>query len=105
MKLDPKGYIQVICLTSKEKFVKEHKFLTDRKFKFDWAFPDLKIAIEYEGVFSAKSRHTQKAGYSKDCEKYNLASINGWQLLRYTALNYKNLKEYLQLLITKTTDK
>ena len=26
-------------------------------------------------------------GYSKDCEKYNLAALNCWRVLRYTALS------------------
>ncbi len=72
-------------------FVPEYKFLTDRKFRFDWAWPEFKIAIEYEGIFADKARHTNKMGYSKDTEKYNLATINGWRVLRYTAMTYKNV--------------
>jgi hypothetical protein len=76
-------------------FVAEHKFLEDRKFRFDWAILSLKIAIEYEGIFSQKSRHTTIDGFTADCSKYNLAVQDGWRVLRYTAKNYKNLEEDL----------
>lgn len=76
-------------------FVTEHKFDKVRKFRFDWAIIDLKIAIEYEGIVSEKSRHTSLNGFSNDCTKYNLAIANGWRVLRYTALNYQNIEEDL----------
>lgn len=72
-------------------YVREYVFHPKRKFRFDWAIPELKIAIEYEGLFSEKSGHTTVTGYTKDCEKYNQAALLGWKVLRYTALNYKQL--------------
>lgn len=84
-----------------EKAVEEIEFHPDRKFRFDWALPSLMIAIEYEGLFSKKSGHTTVDGYTKDCEKYNLAQINGWKVLRYTAINYKNLERDLNLILKK----
>ena len=69
----------------------EHRFDPARKWRFDYAIIDLKIAIEMEGIFSAKSRHTSVTGYSKDTEKYSRAAILGWKVLRYTALNYRNV--------------
>lgn len=78
--------------------VPEYVFSTKRKFRFDWAIPDKRIAIEYEGIFSEKSRHTTVQGYSRDSEKYNLAVENGWRVLRYTAMNYKNLLNDLNAL-------
>lgn len=62
----------------------EHKFLEDRKFRFDFALPDIKVGIEIEGGLYAKGRHTSVIGYNKDCEKYNLATLNGWRVLRFT---------------------
>jgi hypothetical protein len=69
----------------------EHVFDSKRKFKFDIAILPIenKIAIEYEGLFSEKSRHTSLTGYPRDCEKYRLAVINGWRVLRYTAFCLK----------------
>lgn len=67
--------------------VLEHEFHPERKWRFDLAIPSFKVAIEYEGVFSAKSRHTTISGYTEDCVKYNEAQILGWAVLRYTAKN------------------
>lgn len=75
--------------------VTELKFLTDRKFKFDYAIEEIKLAIEYEGIKSKKSRHTTLKGYSTDSTKYNRANIDKWTLLRYTALTYKDIDKDL----------
>ena len=69
----------------------EYKFHEERNWRFDWAIPALKVAIEYEGLMSEKSGHTTIKGYTKDTEKYRAAAIKGWTVLRYTALNYKEL--------------
>lgn len=81
-------------------YVTEHQFDDKRRFRFDWAIPELKIAIEYEGIFSEKSGHTTVNGYTKDVKKYNLATIQGWKVLRYTALNYSDLAQDLELFLT-----
>jgi hypothetical protein len=69
----------------------EYKFDKIRKWRFDWCFPALKIAVEYNGIMSKKSRHTTITGYSKDMEKINAAQTLGWRVLQYTPLNYKNV--------------
>ena len=71
-------------------FVAEHKFHEERKWRFDIAIPAQKIALEYEGIMSRKSRHTTVTGYAKDCEKYNAATIAGWRVLRYNVFNYRS---------------
>ena len=81
--------------------ISEHLFHPTRKWRFDWVIPTHKIAIEYEGLMSAKSRHTTIKGFSGDCEKYNEAVKLGWRVLRYTAVNYKNLDRDLKNLIVK----
>lgn len=88
--MKPLDEMKFILISMRLSYESEYKFLKNRKFKFDLALPERKIAAEYEGLFSAKSRHTTVTGYSKDTEKYNLAVINGWKVLRYTQLNYKN---------------
>jgi len=77
----------------------EYRFDQVRRFRFDWAIPELNIAIEYEGIYSKKSRHTTVSGYSRDVEKYNLAVSLGWRVLRYTSLNYTNLETDLNKLL------
>jgi hypothetical protein len=85
-------------------YVTEHQFDDKRRFRFDWAIPELKLAIEYEGIFSEKSGHTTVNGYTKDVKKYNLATIQGWKVLRYTALNYSDLAQDLELFLITCND-
>ena len=86
----PLREIKLVLQLMKVDFVAEHKFHEERKWRFDIAIPSLKIAIEYEGIMSRKSRHTTVTGYTKDCEKYNAATIAGWRVLRYNVFNYRS---------------
>ena len=97
----PLKEMKLILQLMKIDFVAEHKFHEERKWRFDIAIPSLKIAIEYEGIMSRKSRHTTVTGYTKDCEKYNAATIAGWRVLRYNAINYKSLGDDLMMLLKK----
>jgi len=63
----------------------EYKFHPTRKWRFDYAFKNKMVAVEYEGIYSAKSRHTSLSGFTKDCEKYSEAAILGWKVIRVTA--------------------
>lgn len=76
----------------------EYKFHHERKWRFDWALPAIKCAIEYEGIYSAKSRHTTRSGFVGDVEKYNAATVAGWKVIRLTADNYKDIIELLKKL-------
>ena len=104
-KISPeKEYIKAVLWSMKRDgsitdYVSEHQFHDVRNFRFDWAIPSLMIAIEYEGIFSKKSGHTTVTGYTKDCVKYNLATVNGWKVLRYTAKNYKQIGHDLKNLL------
>jgi very-short-patch-repair endonuclease len=64
--------------------VTEHRFHPPRLFRFDFAWPDKKAAVEIEGGLYGKGRHTTVGGFNKDCEKYNLAVLDGWRVLRFT---------------------
>lgn len=86
-----KAEIEMMLLLFGKPFEKEYKFNPQRKWRFDFAIPEMKIGIEYEGLMSAKSRHTTITGFSNDTEKYNAAQALGWRVLRYTALNYKQM--------------
>lgn len=80
-------------------FESEHRFDDNRRFKFDIALKEHKIAFEYEGIVGKFSRHTNVKGYTTDTEKYNLAQSQGWRVFRYTALNYKNFLSDLKTLL------
>ena len=80
-------------------YLTELQFAKPRKFRFDIAIPALKIAIEYEGLAFKKTGHTTSDGYTKNCEKYNLAASQGWRLYRYTFKNYKDFENDLKIIL------
>ena len=89
-KSDPEGlsYIKSTLRLLKVDFETEYRFHPTRKFRFDVAIVEVRLAFEYEGIMSAKSRHTGIEGYTMDTVKYNLAQMEGWRVLRYTTINY-----------------
>jgi very-short-patch-repair endonuclease len=64
--------------------VKEFKFHPKRKWRFDYAFPFLMIAVEVDGGVWTGGRHINPAGYINDMEKLNTAASMGWLVLRIT---------------------
>jgi very-short-patch-repair endonuclease len=66
-------------------YVTEHRFAPPRKWRFDIAILDSRLAIEIDGGTWVGGRHTSGAGYEKDCEKLNAAVIEGWRVLRFTS--------------------
>lgn len=92
--------LKILAKENGLELIQEYRFHPVRKWRFDWAITDLKIAIEYEGI-SGKSRHTTITGYTGDAEKYREAAIDGWVVLRYTVLDYKKVCADLQRIINK----
>lgn len=73
-------------------FVREFLFHPSRKWRFDFAFPEKKIAVEVEGggLNGMPGRHQTKEGFEGDCFKYNAAAKLGWRLFRYTTFMVKS---------------
>jgi hypothetical protein len=69
---------------------REHMFLAGRRFRFDFAWTDVRLGVEVEGGVFSKGRHTRGVGYSKDLEKYNLAAMHGWTVYRFTTQDVKS---------------
>ncbi len=70
----------------------EYKFMSERKFKFDYGHLKLKIAIEIEGGIYTGTGHAKIGKYLSDMEKYNLAALRGWIILRYAYGQEGNIK-------------
>ena len=90
-----KETIPLILKSLKIPYEAEYKFHPTRRWRFDYAIPEMKVAVEYEGILSSKARHTSVTGFTNDCEKYNQAALLGWKVLRYTALNIHQLQDDL----------
>ncbi len=64
--------------------LKEFKFHPRRRWRFDYAIPEHKIAVEVEGGVWTGGRHTRPQGFLGDIEKYNTATLMGWRVFRTT---------------------
>jgi very-short-patch-repair endonuclease len=75
--------------------VREFKFWPGRKFRFDFSWPDVMLAVEIEGSLWVQGRHTRGSGFVKDIEKYNKATEFGWHLLRYPTgkIDYNQIRQ------------
>jgi very-short-patch-repair endonuclease len=62
--------------------VREHQFHPERKWRFDFAWPEAWVALEVEGGAFAGGRHTRGSGFREDLKKYNEATRLGWRVLR-----------------------
>lgn len=62
--------------------ITEFKFHVDRKWRFDFAWPAAKVALEVEGGIWIGGGHNRGKGFKKDMEKYNSATRLGWRVLR-----------------------
>lgn len=68
-----------------------------RQWRFDFAFPDFRVAAEIEGIVVMRyhgklivlGRHASVTGISDDMEKYNTAALLGWTVLRFTQNHVK----------------
>lgn len=61
-----------------------------RRWRCDFAWPDLKVAAEVEGGVWTGGRHTRPAGYTSDAEKYTEAALQGWIVLRFTTAQVRD---------------
>jgi hypothetical protein len=59
----------------------EFKFHPYRKWRFDLAWPDRKLALEVQGGIFSQGRHTRGAAMLKEWEKLNSAACLGWRVL------------------------
>ena len=61
----------------------EHQFHWARKWRFDFAWPQHKVAVEVDGMVygEKKGGHQTVKGRLEDAEKYMAAQRLGWQIL------------------------
>lgn len=81
--------------------VREHVFHPTRKWRFDFAFPAAKLAVEIDGRArgnpDSPGRHQTVDGVRKDCEKHNAAVALGWRVLRFPATDKAQAMKWVRL--------
>ena len=70
----------------------ELAFHANRKWRFDYAWPFERLALEQEGGINLArpGRHTRPRGFADDCQKYAEAVLGGWRVLRATPLQMRD---------------
>lgn len=84
------------CMNNNKPLFIEQMFHGKRKWRLDFLIPGPRpLALEYEGIYSEKSRHTTMKGFVEDGIKYRALAIAGITLMRFTAKDWKSVIEDL----------
>ena len=70
----------------------EYRFHSTRRWRFDFSWPEYKVACEVEGGTWSGGRHVRGRGFEKDCTKYNEAALAGWLVIRVTGRHIEHGK-------------
>ena len=76
--------------TLKIEFEQEFEFHPKRKWRADFHLVGKKILVEVEGGIWSGGRHTRGKGYIGDIEKYNAATMMGYQVIRFSTDQVKS---------------
>ena len=76
--------------TLKIEFEQEFEFHQARKWRADFHLVGKKILVEVEGAIWSGGRHTRGKGYLGDLEKYNAATMMGYQVIRFSTDQVKS---------------
>lgn len=63
---------------------REVLFFPGRRWRFDFAWQEYKLAVEVDGGVWVGGRHVTGRGYEADCEKFNFAALSGWTVFHFT---------------------
>lgn len=84
----------VVQATSlRERMEREHLFALvtlARRWRFDIAFPDIRVGVEVQGGVYVQGRHTRGAGVEADYEKFGAALQLGWVVVLCTPRQVKS---------------
>lgn len=76
-------------------FTQQHIFHPQRQWRFDFAFPKHKVAVEVQGYGPG---HTSLPGMTNDYAKHNEALIHGWIIIYFMNQDFqpKNIPQTIQ---------
>ena len=85
-------WLHLRALGQQHLWKRQVRFHVKRLWRFDAARPDIKLAVEVEGiVWSGEGgRHQRGAGMEGDMEKYAEALCLGWRVLRVSPNQIKS---------------
>jgi very-short-patch-repair endonuclease len=88
-------------------YVREYRFHETRRWRFDFALPQIKLGIEVDGGVWIKGGHNTGKGKTRDCEKDEAAIREGWIVYRCTPdmVRKGNAIDTIKILIKLRGDK
>ena len=80
-------------------WIREYQFHPKRKWRFDFALPSMRLAVEVDGMLygDKKGGHQTPAGFERDREKDAEGMIMGWQILRVTPKMLRDGSAYVYI--------
>lgn len=69
--------------TCKVQPVAEYRFAPPRRWRFDFCWPQLLLAVEQDGGIWVQGRHNRGSGYIKDLAKFNEAARLGYRVFKF----------------------
>ena len=81
MKYNPKIVLAFYAGEELPKPEIEYRFDIDRGWRFDFAWPNQKVALEVQGGLFVNGAHVRGAAVVKEHEKLNWAAMHGWRVL------------------------
>ncbi len=90
-----------LCVDHKAILVRELQFCKGRQWRFDYVIftAENKIAIEIEGGVFTGGGHIRTLGFLKDIQKYNTATTLGFNLLRISGTDARNIEKILLFIV------
>lgn len=90
--------------TPSTEFLRDHrpeqelKFHPTRKWRFDFAWLDVKLAVELQGgLYHPRGRHSRGKGQEGDYEKLNEAQRLGWVVLQFGSAHLSSHRKTRQV--------
>lgn len=74
---------------------RQYRFNPERKWKCDFAWPELRLIVEVEGgiwMADGKGGHNRGSRMIEDMNRQNWALLNGWLMLRFADKHIKSLE-------------
>lgn len=94
-------YGWIACGGAPNFWQQEYQFADGRRYRFDFANIERKVAVEVNGGQWAKSGHTSGKGVQRDAEKLNLAQSLDWTVFVLTTsmLHKRHYREHIERIL------
>ena len=79
---------------------KEYRYARKRKFRVDFAYPEIRMGIEIDGGIFNKKAHGSITGILNDIDRNNTAAMEGWTMIRIPSSHIHEIKYKEALVVT-----